>query len=67
MKCEKNSQHNQMFHIRKKQYRHKRQAIMRSNVQKKRKNAKTEVEKQLGTVIAIQKAEQQFFSYLLLV
>lgn len=34
-----------MFHIRKKQYRHKRQAIMRANVQKKRKNAKTEVEK----------------------
>ena len=56
-----------MFHIRKKQYRHKRQAIMGANVQKKRKNAKTEVEKQLGTVIAIQKAEQQFFSYLLLV
>lgn len=40
---------------------------MRANVQKKRRNAKTEVEKQLGTVIAIQKAEQQFFSYLLLV
>lgn len=40
---------------------------MGANVQKKRKNAKTEVEKQLGTVIATQKTEQQFFSYLLLV